>query len=106
MRNDELFEKVRIASLRDLDALIGTRVTQETPHTHWEDTRTHFQFSSVEEAIEALHDPYFQQFGPSSSAVFTEVKEFRRYTRDLSAAWDVVESISQQAKSLTMQRDG
>jgi hypothetical protein len=104
MRNDELFERVRVATLRDLDALVGTRLTQETPLTHWEDSRTHFQFASIEEAIEALHDPYFQQFGPGSSAVFVEVKEFRRYTADLDAAWDVVESLSQQTKPLVVLR--
>ena len=104
MRNDELFERVRVATLRDLDALVGTRLTQETPLTHWEDSRTHFQFASIEEAIEALHDPYFQQFGPGSSAVFVEVKEFRRYTEDLGAAWDVVESLSQHTKPLVVIR--
>jgi len=106
MRTDELFERVRVATLRDLDALIGTRLTQETPVTHWEDSRTHFQFASIEEAIEALHDPYYSQFGPSSSAVFVEVKEYRRYTADLDAAWDVVESLSQQTKPLVVLRRG
>jgi hypothetical protein len=96
MRNDELFERVRVATLRDLDAVVGTRLTLETPVTHWEDSRTNFRFASIEEAIDALHDPYFQQFGPGSSAVFVEVKEFRRYSEDLDAAWDVVESLTQQ----------
>lgn len=104
MWNDELFERVRVASLRDLDALVGTRLTQETPITQWEDSRTHFRFASVEEAIEALHDPYFQQFGPGSAAVFVEVKEFRRYSENLDAAWDVVESLSQQTKPLVVLR--
>jgi Phage ABA sandwich domain len=104
MWNDELIERVRVATLRDLDALVGTRLTQEIPLTHWEDSRTHFQFASIEEAIEALHDPYFQQFGPGSSAVFVEVKEFRRYSADLGAAWDVVESLSQHTKPLVVLR--
>lgn len=104
MWNDELIERVRVASLRELDALVGTRLTQETPITQWEDSRTHFRFPSVEEAIEALHDPYFQQFGPSSAAVFVEVKEFRRYTENLDAAWDVVESLSQHTKPLIVIR--
>ena len=104
MRNDELIERVRVASLRELDALVGTRLTQETPITQWEDSRTHFRFPSIEEAIEALHDPYFQQFGPGSAAVFVEVKEFRRYTENLDAAWDVVESLSQYTKPLVVIR--
>ena len=104
MWNDVLTERVRVASLRDLDALVGTRLTQETPITQWEDSRTHFRFPSVEEAIEALQDPYFQQFGPSSAAVFVEVKEFRRYSENLDAAWDVVESLSQHTKPLVVIR--
>ncbi len=96
MWNDAQCERVRVASLRELDALVGTRLTQETPITQWEDSRTHFRFASIEEAIEALHDPYFQQFGPGSAAVFVEVKEYRRYSENLDAAWDVVESLSQQ----------
>jgi hypothetical protein len=104
MWNDVLLERIRVASLRDLDALVGTRLTQETPITQWEDSRTHFRFPSVEEAIEALQDPYFQQFGPSSAAVFVEVKEFRRYTENLDAAWDVVESLSQHTKPLVVIR--
>jgi hypothetical protein len=104
MWNEVLLEKVRVASLRDLDALVGTRLTQETPITQREDSRTHFRFPSVEEAIEALQDPYFQQFGPSSAAVFVEVKEFRRYSENLDAAWDVVESLSQHTKPLVVMR--
>jgi Phage ABA sandwich domain len=96
MWNDALCERVQVASLRELDALVGTRLTQETPITHWEDSRTHFRFSSIEEAIEALHDPYFKQFEPGSAAVFVEVKEYRRYSENLDAAWYVVESLSQQ----------
>jgi hypothetical protein len=104
MRNDELFERVQVASQRDLDALVGTRLTQETPITQWEDSRTHFRFASIEEAIEALHDPYFKQFGPGSATVFVEVKEFRRYSTNLDAAWDVVEILSQEARPLLVIR--
>ena len=97
MRNDEDKERVRIASLAELDALVGTRLTGETPRTHWEDGHTRFVFSSVEEAIEALRDPYYRHFMPAdvnATTVLTEVKEFRRYSSDLNAAWDVVELVS------------
>ena len=97
MRNDELKERIRIASLTDLDALVGTRLTGETPVTHWEDGHTRFVFSSVEEAMEALRDPYYRHFMPAdtnATTVLTEVKEFRRYSSDLNAAWDVVEAVS------------
>ena len=97
MGNQSSLERIRIASLTDLDALVGTRLTGETPVTHWEDGHTLFVFSSVEEALESLQDPYYQHFkppDPNAPRVLREIKEFRRYSTDLSAAWDVVESVS------------
>lgn len=88
---------LRVGSLAALDALIGERLTGEKPQTHWEDARTHFQFSSVEEALEALHDPFFKQFASDeegSATVLKEVKEFRRYSSDLSTAWEVVDQVT------------
>lgn len=95
--SDEGFERVRIGSLKDLDALIGERVTKETPRTHWEDANTHFQFGSIEEALDALRDPFFREAVPHSNStptVLTEIKEFRRYSSDLNIAWDVVDQVS------------
>jgi hypothetical protein len=109
MRPDSLPPKVRIASLRELDALIGSRLTHETPVTHWEDARTQFLFPSLEEAIEAMEDPHVRQFTPEGSdpSVLTEVKEFRHYSRDLDAAWDVVEQLSEKTAALQVhRRDG
>ena len=97
MRNDESIERIRVASLSELDALVGSRLTGETPMTHWEDGHTHFVFSSVEEALESLQDPYYQHFkppDPNAPRVLREVKEFRRYSTDLNAAWDLVETLS------------
>jgi hypothetical protein len=97
MANQSSLERIRIASLTDLDALVGTRLTGETPVTHWEDGHTLFVFSSVEEALESLQDPYYQHFkplDPNAPRVLREIKEFRRYSTDLSAAWDVVETVS------------
>jgi hypothetical protein len=102
---------VRISSLRELDALVGTRLTHETPLTQWEESRTNVLFPTVEEAIEALHDPHFRQFkgigdDVEASTVLTEVKEFRRYTRNLDAAWDVVEQVGSSGGALVLHRDG
>ena len=111
MRSDLSYQRVRISSLRELDALVGTRLTHETPLTQWEESRTNVLFPTVEEAIEALHDPHFRQFkgggaDSESSTVLTEVKEFRRYTRNLDAAWDVVEQIGNSGGALVLHRDG
>jgi Phage ABA sandwich domain len=110
MRNEISSPRVRISSLRELDALVGTRLTHETPLTQWEESRTNVLFPTVEEAIEALHDPHFRQFKSiddrEASTVLTEVKEFRRYTRNLDAAWDVVEQIGNDGGALVLHRDG
>jgi len=110
MRTDTSSQRLRVSSLRDLDALVGTRLTHETPLTQWEESRTNVLFPTVEEAIEALHDPHFRQFkgidDQEASTVLTEVKEFRRYTRNLDAAWDVVEQIGNAGGALVLHRDG
>ena len=62
MRPDTPLQRLRISSLRELDALVGTRLTHETPLTQWEESRTNVLFPTVEEAIEAMHDPHFRQF--------------------------------------------
>ena len=70
MRNDESIERIRVGSLSELDALVGSRLTGETPTIHWEDGHTHFVFSSVEEALESLQDPYYQHFKPPDPNAF------------------------------------
>jgi len=106
----EAVEKVTIGSLRELDALIGEHLMRETPRTHWEDANTHFQFGSVEEALDALSDPFVRQFLPhadSRPAILTEIKEFRRYSADLNSAWTLVEELSGSMEvPLLVRRDG
>jgi hypothetical protein len=109
MRIDEFAERVRVSSLRELDALVGERLTHETPNSHWEDARTQICFPSLEEAIEAASDPYVSRLKPggcSATAELTEVREFRRYSSDLDAAWLVVEQVSAGAHALVVQRYG
>lgn len=89
-------DRIRVGSLHELDELVGTRVTGERPVSRWENRVTQFVFGSVEEAIDALSDPYYGSFMPAEggTAVLTEIKEYRRYSSDLNAAWDVVETVS------------
>jgi hypothetical protein len=108
MRKDSATESHRVGSLNELDALVGTYLTGETPQTHWEDSNTHFQFSTVEEALEALHDPFFRQFTPEEEAkptVFTQVKPYCRYSSDLAVAWRAVEQLSANGEPLQVHRD-
>ena len=91
-------ERLRVASLKELDALVGKYLTKETPQIFWEEQQVCLRFDSIEEALEAMHDPYFQQFIPKDAlphSSLTEVHEFRAYSSDLNCAWEVVERISQ-----------
>lgn len=103
MRHVSPKERIRVGSLTELDALVGTRVTGERPISHWENRQTQFVFSSVEEAIEALGDPHYGSFmsaDAAAPAVLIEIKEYRRYSSDLNAAWDVVETVTSADKPL------
>jgi hypothetical protein len=108
MRNDKQ-ETFRVGSLSELDALVGTYLTEETPQCHWEDSETQLRFSSVEEALDAMQDPFFRQFAPedeSRPTVLTEVKLYRRYSTDLSVAWAAVERLSGLGEPLQVRRVG
>lgn len=103
MRNDDAHVKLRVASLKELDALVGKYLTKETPQVFWEEEHACLRFESIEEALEAMRDPYFQLFIPEDARANTalkEVEEFRAYSSDLALAWEVVERISPQAEPL------
>jgi hypothetical protein len=95
--------KLRVASLKELDALVGKYLVKETPQVFWEEEHACLRFESIEEALEAMRDPYFQLFIPEEARPHTalkEVQEFRSYSSDLSLAWEVVERISPQLETM------
>lgn len=99
---------VRVESLSDLNALVGRYITGEQPQVHWEDSHAHMRFESVEEGLEALREPYFQQFIPASvraATVLQEVQEFEPYSTDLAVAWRVVEKVATPRVPLSLWRD-
>jgi len=101
-------ERLRVGSLKELDALVGMYLTQESPITYWEEQHACFRFDTLEEAEEALDDPYFRHFLPEQqgrAAAFVEVREFPRYSSDLSAAWELVERLSGSVHSLHVRRE-
>jgi hypothetical protein len=108
MRNENEMEWLRVDSLNALDALVGRYVTGEQPQVHWEDSHAHMRFESADEALEALREPYFQQFIPASvrsSTVLREVQEFSAYSTDLAMAWQVVEKVGTPRQPLQIWRD-
>ncbi len=97
MRTEPQLERLRVASLKELDALVGKYLTRETPRTFWEEQEVCLRFDSIEEALEAMRDPYIQEFIPKDSRSYsslTEIQEFRPYSSDLSLAWEVVAQMS------------
>jgi len=109
MGNEQNTGRVHVESLAELDALIGRYVTGEKPQSHWEDSHAGLQFDSLEEALEALREPYFQQFIPEierAQAVLREVEEYRCYSADLAVAWEVVARLSGAKRPLRLWRDG
>ena len=102
-------ESIRVRSLGELDALVGKYLSGETPRIHWVNTHTHFQFDSVEEALESLDDPFFQQFvqrADAETTVLMEVREYRPYCSDLVVAWELVAHLSHRLEPLLVRREG
>ena len=104
-------QPVQVTSLKQLDALIGYYLTGEEPHTHWEDSSVHMRFDTVEEALDAFQDRYFQRFIPEHArrnTVLSEVHVYRRYSTELDAAWRLVEKLGelQQALHVRFERAG
>lgn len=101
--------RVQAGSLAELDALVGRYVTGELPQTHWEDSHAQLRFDSIEEALEALREPYFQQFIPAedrANTVLREVQEFSHYSADLALAWEVVAKLGNVRAPLRLWREG
>src|SRR4051812_7408248 len=108
MREEPKSERLRAVSLKELDALIGRYLTKETPQIFWEEQQVCLRFDSIEEALEAMHDPYFQQFIPKDArphSALTEVHEFRAYSSDLNCAWELVELLSSDADAFNVRRE-
>ena len=108
MRKETTTERLRVTSLKELDALVGKYLTKETPRIFWEEQQVCLRFDSIEEALEAMHDPYFQQFIPKDAlphSSLTEVHEFRAYSADLNSAWEVVELLAANAGPFQVNRE-
>ena len=90
---------LHVASLKELDALVGKYLIKETPQVFWEEEHACMRFDSIEEALSAMHDPYFQLFLPEDTrgrTALKEIQEFRPYSSELTVAWELVERLSPQ----------
>lgn len=108
-RKENANQRVEIRTLTELDALVGKFLTGEVPRIHWISSHSEFRFDSIEEAVEAVNDPFFRQFSnqnDTATTVLTEVREFRRYSAELETAWELVENLSHRLEPLLVRRDG
>src|SRR5688500_8955038 len=103
MGHEIVTERMKVGTYAELDALVGRYLTGQEPETHWEDSHAQLRFDSIEEALEALRDPYFQQFIPEEDrarTILREVREFPAYSCDLDLAFVVVEKMANRADAL------
>lgn len=101
-------EKVRINTLRELDALVGEYITGEVPEIYWEDAHAVFRFETEAEAMEAMKNLRSQPQLPKvdwESIKIKEVKSYKTYSADIANAWVVVEKISSPANYLHLRRE-
>lgn len=90
-------ELFRVKELTDLDALVGRHITGETPRAHWVDSRAFLRFDSRDEAIEAIRHPNYRRFVSDAdwkTGAVKKVETFRPYSTDLTAAWEIVETLA------------
>ena len=101
--------RVRVASLSQIDALVGDCVMGEPPEVAWQDSYGLFRFNSRLEAEEAIHNSYYQLFRPDldwDHATIEEVRRFPPYCSDLMAAWSVVEFLTTECRQTEIRRQG
>jgi hypothetical protein len=98
-----------VASLPQLDALVGEYVTGDAPEVAWQDSYGLFRFSSRLEAEEAICNSYYRLFRPDldwETATVVEIRLFPAYSTDLMAAWEVVERLGAESRQTEIRRQG
>jgi hypothetical protein len=100
--------RVRVNTLRDLDALVAEHITGEVPEIYWEDAHATLRFESEQEAREALERLKAQPTLPPvnwESMAVTQVKAYLPYSADVVLAWGVVEKIAMSENCLRVRRE-
>ena len=101
--------RIRVATLSQLDALVGEHVTRDEPEVAWQDSYGLFRFTSRDEAEEAISNSYYRLFRPEldwDSATVEEIRLFPSYSSDLMAAWGVVERLGAESRQTEIRRQG
>ncbi len=107
MKRKAVSQKFCVRTLPEVDALIGLYLTGEKPRVQWINVKTDFRFDSIEEAVESMEDPFFRELDKEAgltSPVLMEVHEYRMYSSDLSAAWELVDHLTHRLEPLLVRR--
>jgi hypothetical protein len=95
----------KIASLDQLDALVGRYVMDDEPTIYWEHTDPHWRFDCLSDALDALKDPFFASLVPKArrdSLSVAEVREYPAYSADPAVALKIVERLGLDRRPLTL----
>jgi hypothetical protein len=101
--------RIRVASLSQLDALVGEHVTNDDPEVAWQDSYGLFRFTSRDEAEEAITNSYYRLFRPDldwDTATVEEIRLYPNYSGDLMAAWGIVERLGAESRQAEIRRQG
>src|SRR5579862_6632639 len=102
------WQRVRVSTLRELDALVAENLTGEVPEVYWEDAHAVFRFETEQEALEALKRLKSQLNLPKidwDSVTVSEIRTYRSYSSEITAAWSVVEKKATAENELRIRRE-
>lgn len=108
MRTVSSIDRFQLSTLQELDSFVGRFVMGDSPSVYWMDSYAHLRFESLEEALSAMRDPYFQHFIPPderAETVLAEVAEFPEYSSKITVALEIVQRLSAEAKGLQLKRE-
>jgi len=105
---EKISARVRVNTLRELDALVGEHLIGEVPEVYWEDAHAVLRFETEQEALEALERLKAQPSLPEvnwEAVTVTQVKSYQPYSSEIGLAWNVVAKTATTEDSLRIRRD-
>jgi len=105
---EKISARVRVNTMRELDALVGAHLTREVPEVYWEDAHAVFRFETEREALEAIKRIKAQPNLPKvnwEEITLKEIKSYRPYSADITTAWSMVEKIITPDNTIRIRRE-
>lgn len=101
--------RVRVQTLRELDALVAEHLTGEKPEVYWEDAHATFRFETEQEALDAIKRLRAQPNLPKvnwDSIKMSQIKSYSLYSLEITTAWSIVERIASPENEFRIRREG